>query len=307
MKRFLFSMVAVLSASSVLAASHATDPPAVVPGPPATIADMVAGMSAGRAKPLGVIAPGGYGFSSQLLVAVAINASGKNGTFFHTDYFLSNGRNATQEVLIAFIAAGVTNVGQPAMRFQLTANGSYAITDFLAAGTGRLNKTGVGSLLITGVLPGTNTNDSNALLFGAARIWTFEPGSTGTNSFNEWAVDPRANHGDFNYVAAGARQNADFRANFGLVNLDANRSRTFTVMFFAGSTASMTVTVPPLSMVELAAATFTPTDTGYFLFDVFPNDFDDFFWTGFVVTADNVTGDAWYSPITRYPSTVVEY
>jgi hypothetical protein len=38
-----------------------------------------------------------------------------------------------------------------------------------------------------------------------------------------------------------------------------------------------------------------------------PSDLDDFFWTGFVVTADNLTGDAWYSPITLYPTTVVEY
>jgi hypothetical protein len=306
MKRFLFSMVAVLSAASALASSYTTDPPAIVPGPPATIADMVARRSGVPARPM-IAAPGGYGFSDQILVPVAINASGKLNTFFHTDYFLSNGRNAPQEILVGFIAAGVSNVGQPATRFQLAANGNYAITDFLGTGTGRLNKTGVGALLIVGVLTGTNTNDSNARLYGAARIWTFEPGSTGTNSFTEWAVDPRANHGDFNFIAAGARQNDAFRANFGLINLDMTRSRTFTVMFFAGSTASMTVTLPPLSMSELAVPAFTPTDTGYFLFDVFPNDFDDFNWNGFVVTADNVTGDAWYSPITLYPTTVVEY
>ena len=306
MKRFLFSMVAVLCASPSLAAGVASDLPVVVPGPPATIADMVATRPGVQPRPM-IAAPGGYGFSDQILVPGAINASGTLNTFFHTDYFLSNGRNAIQEILVGFIAAGVTNVGQPATRFQLNANGSYAITDFLGTGTGRLNKTGVGSLLITGVLPGTNTNDSNARLYGAARIWTFEPGSTGTNSFTEWAVDPRANHGDFNAIAAGARQNDAFRANFGLINLDTTRSRTFTVMFFAGSTASMTVTLPPLSMAELAVPAFTPTDTGYFLFDVFPNDLDDFFWTAFVVTADNITGDAWYSPTTLYPTTVVEY
>jgi hypothetical protein len=114
-------------------------------------------------------------------------------------------------------------------------------------------------------------------------------------------------HGDFNAIAVGGRQNADFRANFGLINLDATRSRTFTTMFFGASTQSMTVTLPPLSMTELAVPAITPTDTGYFLFDVFPNDPDDFLWNGFVVTADNITGDAWYSPITLYPTTVVEY
>src|SRR5258706_14220888 len=108
MKRFLFSMVAVLCASSALAVSVATDPPAVVPGPPATIADMVAGLSGGQAKPLGVVNPGGYGFASQILVPVVINASGRNNTFFRTDYLISNGRGGSQEILVAFIAAGVT-------------------------------------------------------------------------------------------------------------------------------------------------------------------------------------------------------
>ena len=306
MKRFLFSMVAVLCASPSLAAGVASDLPVVVPGPPATIADMVATRPGVQPRPM-IAAPGGYGFSDQILVPVAINASGKLNTFFHTDYFLSNGRHAIQEILVGFIAAGVTNVGQPATRFQLNANGSYAITDFLGTGTGRLNKTGVGSLLITGVLPGTNTNDSNARLYGAARIWTAEPGSTGTNSFTEWAVDPRLNHGDFNAIAVGGRQNADFRSNFGVVNLDPLHSRTFTILFIGTSTVTLTVTLPPLSMAELAVPAITPADTGYFLFAVFPNDLDDFFWNGFVVTADNITGDAWYSPITIYPTTFAEY
>ena len=307
MKRFLFSIAAVLSASSALAASFTADPPTVVPGPPATIADMVAGRSAMHPRPLVAVTPGGYGFTDQLLVPVAINASGKNNTFFRTDYFLINGRNATQEILVGFIAAGVTNVGQPTVRYQLNPNASYASTDFLGTGTGRLNKTGVGSLLITAVLPNTNTGDTSATLYGSARIWTAEPGSTGTNSFTEWAVDPRLIHGDFNGIAIGGRQNADFRANFGLINLDATRSRTFTAMFFGASTMSMTVTLPPLSMAELAVPAITPTDTGYFLFDAFPNDTDDFFWNGFVVTADNLTGDAWLSPVALYPTTVVEY
>ena len=307
MKRLLVSLVAVLCASSALAASFATDPPAVVPGPPATIADMVARGSAAQPKPFGAVTPGGYGFSYQILVPVAINASGKNNTFFRSDYFLVNGRNATQEVLIGFLAAGVTNVGQSALRTQLNSNTAYAIPDILGTGTGRLNKTGVGSLLITGVLTGTNTIDTGARLYGSLRIWTAEPGSTGTNSFTEWAVDPRLNHGDFNAIAVGGRQNADFRANFGLINLDATRSRTFTAMFFAGSTASMTVTLPPLSMAELAVPAFTPTDTGYFLFAVFPNDLDDFQWNAFVVTADNITGDAWYSPVALFPTNVIEY
>jgi hypothetical protein len=307
MKGFLLSMVAVLCASAVLAANFSTDPPVAVPGPAATIADMVSSRSAVQPGPLGAVTPGGYGFSYQILVPVAINASGKNNTFFRSDYFLVNGRGATQEVLIGFLAAGVTNVGQSALRVQLNPNTTYSIADFLGTGTGRLNKTGVGSLLITGVVTGTNTIDTSAKVYGSLRVWTTEPGSTGTNSFTEWAVDPRLIHGDFNGIAVGGRQNSDFRANFGLVNLDATRSRTFTALFFGTSTMSMSVTLPPLSMAEVAVPAITPTDNGYFLANFFPNDTDDFQWNGFVVTADNVTGDAWYSPVTLFPTTVTEY
>jgi hypothetical protein len=254
-----------------------------------------------------VVTPGGYGFSYQLLIPVAINASGKNNTFFHFDSFLVNGRNATQEILIGYLAAGVTNVGQAAFRFQLNPNTTYSIPDFLGTGVGHLNKTGVASLLIVGVLAGTNTPDTGAKLFGAGRIWTFEPGSTATNSFTEWAVDPRVIHGDFNGIAVGGRQNADFRANFGLINLDATRSRTFTAIFIGASTMQMSVTLPPLSMAELAVPAITPTADGYFLAGFFPVDTDDFEWNGFVVSADNLSGDAWLSPVTLLPTNVVEY
>ena len=36
-----------------------------------------------------------------------------------------------------------------------------------------------------------------------------EPGSTGTNAFTEWAVDPRLNHGDFNAVWSEMRRMRD--------------------------------------------------------------------------------------------------
>lgn len=302
MKRFLLIAASVFAVSPLLAASFTTDPPAAVPGPPATVADMVASLSAAQPKPLR-IASGGYGFSNQMLVTVVINAPGRNNTFFLTDYVLDNGRNANQEILVGFIAAGVTNVGQSAQRFSLNPNTTYSIDNYLGTGPGRLNQTGVGSLLITGVLPGTNTVDPNASLYGAARIWTMEPGSAGTNSFTLWGVDPGLIQGDFNGIALGGRQSSAFRANYGVINLDANSSRTFTAVFIGGGTAQATVTLPPLSMQEIAVpSSLAPTSNGYFLFSIFPNDTANFSWNAFVVSADQTTGDAWYSPITLLPT-----
>ena len=309
MKRLLLFAAAALSASSLLAAGFTTDPPEVVAGPPATVGDMVANRSTTQPQPLGAIVPGAYGFTNQILINVAINAPGRNNTFYETDYFTVNGRNANQEILIGLIAAGVTNVNQPAQRFLLNANTTYSLDNFFGTGTGRLNLTGVASVLIIGVLTGTNTVDSNARLYGSVRIWTMEPGSSGgTNSFTLWGADRGLIHGDFNAIAVGGRQNTAFRANYTVVNLDATRSRTFTAIFIGGGTAQATVSLPPLSMQQVAVpSSLVPGTNGYFVSVFFPNDTDDFQWSASLDSADNITGDAWHSPIAFLPTAAVEY
>src|SRR5207247_10600705 len=117
MQRFLCALLAVLSASSALAVSYTTDPPAVVPGPPVTIADMVASRSVSQAKPLGAVTPGGYGFFSQRLVPVAINAAGNNNDFFHFYYFLVHAVTVAQGIIVALLPPSGTNVGTSTPRF----------------------------------------------------------------------------------------------------------------------------------------------------------------------------------------------
>jgi len=166
----------------------------------------------------------------------------------------------------------------------------------------------VGSLLIIGVFAGTNTPDGNALLYGSARIWTNEPSSTGTNSFSTWALAPGTIHGDVNAISVGGRQNADFRSNYGIVNLDAS-TRSFTVIITSGGVnTTLSVNVPAVSMVQLAFPTTLPTGgNGYVVVQFFPNDNADYQWNAFVTTADNLTGDAYLSPSAVYPSSVFDY
>ena len=306
MKRFLILTGAFVLASPLFAERITHEAPAVAFGPPATVGDMLASRPAPRA--LGAFPTQSYSFNPSLLVTVVINAAGRNGTFFRTDYFLINGRGATQEILVGFLAAGVTNAGQPAQRFTLNASTAYAVDDYLGTGTGRLNKSGVGSLLIVGVFAGTNTPDGNALLYGSARIWTNEPSSTGTNSFSTWALAPGTIHGDVNAISVGGRQNADFRSNYGIVNLDAS-TRSFTVIITSGGVnTTLSVNVPAVSMVQLAFPTTLPTGgNGYVVVQFFPNDNADYQWNAFITTADNLTGDAYLSPVAVYPSSVFDY
>lgn len=306
MKRFLVVTAALLASAQLLAERIVHEPPAVVDGPPATIGEMLA--SQPKPVALGAFPNQSYSFNPALLVNVVINSPGKNNTFFRTDYFLINGRSTSQEILVGFIAAGVGNAGAPTTRFVLSPSTAYAIDDFLGTGTGRLNKSGVGSLLITSVFAGSNTFDSGGLLYGSARIWTNEPSSTGTNSFTTWASSPGAIHGDFVVGAIGGRQNNDFRSNYGLINLD-SFTRSFTVIVTSGGVnTTLSATLSGISMVQLALPSTLPTGgNGYIVVQVFPNDNADFMWNSFVTTADNLTGDAWLSPAVVYPSNVIEY
>ena len=298
MKRFLGFMVLALAAWPMAAAP--TEGLPIAAGPTPTLGELMANVQAARSarSAEGISLGSGYGFAAQLVVPVVIRAPGKNGTFFETDSFLTNGRGFSQEVLITFLPANVNGSSQPTHRYALAANTTYLIADFLGPGTGDLNVSGVGALLITGVFTGSSNFDSNAQLYGAARIWTMEPGSSGTNSFTEWAVEPGVIHGSGNVLVIGARQNADFRSNFGLVNLDILNPRTFTIDIGAagGGSVQTTATIPPLSMTQLAVpSTLTPGPNGYMTFTFIPPTGTDFPWYAFGTSADNVTGDAWYS------------
>jgi hypothetical protein len=240
-------------------------------------------------RPMSVITESG---ASSFVFPVGINAAGKNGTFFKTDAVISNNRGLAQEVLVVWLPAGVSGIGLGLTRYTLDANTVYFLSDFLGTGTGDLNKSGVGSIMVTGVLAGTSTVDTDAFLDGSIRIWTFEPGSSGTNSFN-MAPTSDSVSGTGLATALGLRQDAGFRTNVGIVNLDSVNSHTWAVRVVGvGSEMTFPVTVPPLSMQQVAV----PSLVNYGdIFVEFTPDSGSFSWSAYGVSADNVTGDAWSS------------
>jgi hypothetical protein len=292
MKRILCLAAGFLAVAPVLA-EQPMGQPVPIAGPTPTIGELLTTTQAMRAQQATAVNAGAE-FNYQILMPVAINAPGRNGTFFKTDYVGANIRSVSQEVLIGWIAAGVNNAGAPTQRFMLAANTVYSIPDFL---NGTFNQSGVGAVLITSVQPGTSTPDFSGLVAGYTRIWTVQPGaSSGTNSFTITSVNPNTIHGDVNAIIVGVRQNNDFRANYGLVNLDPVNSRTWNVSAIAGNSSSWQVTLPPVSMQQYATpSSVTPTSSGYFLFQLTPTLTTDFQWYGFANSADNITGDAWFS------------
>lgn len=298
MKQFLSFAVLVLGGCPLLALSHASESPASISGPPATIADIVAGSAAVRPQSI----TSGFGPDHEVLLPVVINTPGLNGTFFKTDAFFANFRNINQEVLLRFIPQGVSAAGQPALRTSIGALTNDAAVDLLGPESS-LSRTGVAALLITAVLPGTDTVDTSAQLLALLRIWTPQPGSAGTTSFGAWGPPSDNIHGLNGAIALGLRQNAAFRTNIGIVNLDPVNTRSWTVTIRSGGTpTSFTVALEPLSMQLIAVpATIIPSEKGYLsvTYVPFANPGTDFRWSAFGVTADNVTGDSWLSLATQ--------
>jgi hypothetical protein len=302
MKQIPILAVLAFASCPLLAADFVYGPPPKSPGPTATLGEVVASRAGVQAQGT-PLAPGcGYGFSDQLLIPVIINTAGQNGTFFNFDYVIVNGRPQAQDILVGILPAGVSGVGQPTFRFTLNANTIYSIPEYLGGGSGRLSYNGVGSLLVIAVMPGTTTADPSGFLVGSARIWTREPGSTGTNSFTLWSTAPGSTAGNASALSVGVRQNSDFRSNYGIVNLDPFNSHTWTVNIIGGGAPlSGMVTVLPLSMQLLAApSTLIPSSSGYFVYTFNPSVSLSSPWSAFGVTADNVTGDAWFSPALQY-------
>jgi hypothetical protein len=298
MKKLLSFAVLILLVWPLLASSHASESPVPISGAPAPMADMVAGSAA-------VLPPrtaAGFGPDSEILLPVVINASGLNGTFFKTDGFFANFRNANQEVLVRFVTQGVSGAGQTPLRLSIDALTNIAADDILGPESD-LARSGVFSLLITAVLPGTNTLDTNGRLLAMFRIWTPQPGSAGTASFGAWGPPSDNIHGFNGAIALGLRQSTAFRTNVGLVNLDPVNSRTWTVTILsAGTPASFTLAVAPLSMQLVAVpATITQSRNGYIsiLFVPSATPATDFRWSAFGVSADNVTGDSWLNLATQ--------
>ena len=299
MKKFLSFAVLILIGWPLLASSHAAESPSTSSGPPAPIADMVAGSAA-------VLPPrtaAGFGPDSEILLPVVINASGLNGTFFKTDGFFANFRNANQEVLLRFVTSGVSGAGQTPIRTSINALTSVAAVDLLGPESGQLARSGVFALLITAVVPGTNTLDTNGKLLGMFRIWTPQPGSAGTASFGAWGPPSDNIHGFNGAIAVGLRQNTAFRTNFCLVNLDPVNTRNWTVTILsAGAPTAVPISLAPLSMQLIAVpATITQSPNGYIslLFVPSATPATDFRWSAFGVTADNITGDSWLNLATQ--------
>jgi hypothetical protein len=223
------------------------------------------------------------------LIPAAGSLQGGGGTFFRSDVTLANHGFSPQEVLIIWIPRGADGRGGATFRTTIRHDVPPVTTrDFV----GTLGLSGLGSLLFVAVDQGTTT-PVFALLDGFSRIWTPQPGASGTVSQPFTAQDPDLLIEEFEAVSLGLRHDANFRTNAGVVNLRLSPRDFIVTVFGERANATFTMSLPPLSMQQVAVP-----DRDYgaltLLFEPVDGD-EDASWAAYGTSVDNITGDGWVS------------
>ena len=228
---------------------------------------------------------------SQLLIPAAGSTPGANGTFFHSDISLVNFASHDQIVKLQWLPqSGMTGT---TATVTIPAQSGIRAADFVAA---YLNTTGIGSIIVTGVTS-AGIPDTSALLYASTRVWTPQPGSSGTTSQSLPAVPVSTVNTQIAalFASGGADNPANYRTNVGIVNLDPINAQTYLILLPSvpgGATLGGQVTIQPMSMQQVSVGTgLSPTQE--ILIQNITTTGRTNSWLAYGSSVDNVTGDAW--------------
>ena len=225
------------------------------------------------------------GSESGFVLPIVGSVQGGNGLFFRSETVIVNRRNIAQNVAIYYfpIGGGAANCNRPARQLQMAAQTWYVWTDFVGD---YLQTSGLGAVIVLGVTPSGGL-DSSARVDGNSRIWTPQPGTSGTTSQNFPAVSlsmPPGAQSSF-----GLRHDEFYRSNYGIFNYDLT-ARTFDIMANGlRNQSSFSVTVDACSAI-LTAVPGGPY--GSYELVVSARDGRALYFS-FGSSVDNATGDSW--------------
>jgi len=238
----------------------------------------------------GVMQPVGATF--QALVPAAGSTPGVNGTFFRSDISIINLSTHDQTVVLQWIPEPGATRPNPVI-LQMKAATGIRSADFVHD---YLNQTGLGAILITAAANPDGTGvDQTGRLFVSSRIWTPQPGTTGTTSQDLPAIPAATINTQVAAIFSmgGADDPSSYRTNVGIVNLDPVNAQTFFIIHFVQDPAgSTTITLPPMTMLQISLGTIV-TGEQIQIQNITPAASRTTSWTAYGSTINNVTGDAW--------------
>jgi hypothetical protein len=225
----------------------------------------------------------------QLLIPAAGSTPGANGTFWRSDIAIANFADHDQLVRLQWLPQGASSTFSKTITLHRL--DFVRSNDFVAA---ILGQSGLGAILVTGV---TNAGDLDpaAALYAQSRIWTPQPGSSGTMSESLPAIPTSTiNTPDAMVMFPGVLSSGNYRLNVGIVNLDPTNAQTINIVISFGPVGnfSVNVTVPPMGMQQASLG------SGFFFPEMPMTNATDTLtrtnkWMAYVSTIDNVSGDAW--------------
>ena len=225
----------------------------------------------------------------ELLIPAAGSTPGANGTFFKSDITLGNFAERAQAVRLTWLPQGATATYSTTIN--LGARSFIRSADFVHD---YLGQSGLGAILVTGV-NGFGA-DPTASLYVASRIWSPQPGTTGTTSQSLPAIPTSTiNTTDAAlFSLGGIGVGNGFRTNVGLVNLDPVNEQTLFIVFTQSPLPfAIPVTVPPMSMQQGTLGSTNFFSPEMLITNGTPAATRSNLWVAYGSTVDNVTGDAW--------------
>jgi hypothetical protein len=221
------------------------------------------------------------------VIPIAGSGPGGGGTFFRSEAVVINRRAIAQNVIFFFfpIGGGAANCTRAGVIKRLDANTWYLYTDLVSDIFG---VSGFGAVIAFPVGAAGNY-DANALIDGNARIWSPEPGTTGTTSQNFPSMSLAMPVGTGAQSTWGLRLDEFYRSNWGVFNYDTNvRAFDISVDGLRGQFTT-TVVIDACSLVQSA---IPGGPYGSFQLTITPHDNKASYFT-YGSSVDNTTGDAW--------------
>jgi hypothetical protein len=240
-------------------------------------------MFAAAPRPNSVVIPLVCG--SQCLIPVAGSTPGANGTFFRSDISIVNLADHDETVALTWLPQdGNSSI----TRITIAKHAGIRSGDFVAD---YLSQTGIGAIFVTA--ESSEGIDMDADLFVSCRIWTPQPGTSGTTSQTLPGVipgSPRSASAARLVAVGGADNPANYRTNVGIVNFGAG-TQTFTITV-TGTSNVFVVNLPPNSMRQISVGNgLLPTQQ--ILIQNTTAAMQSNSWIVYGSTVDNITGDAW--------------
>lgn len=229
----------------------------------------------------------------QLLIPVAGNTPGANGTYFRSDIAIFNLAPRDQTVQVQWLPQ--TGGGSPSTKIlTIPAQNGIRSSDFVAS---MLGQSGLGSIIVTGMNSG-GFEDLNAVLYVTMRVWSPEPGTLGTTSQSLPAI-PTTFVGTQSAVllaVGGADNPSNYRVNVGIVNLDPANPQKFRIAMptpIGPELPPVEMTIPPMSMQQVGLGSGISSTQKVLIQNITGGASQSNMWMAYGSSVDNVTGDAW--------------